>query len=161
MFNVDENPSATIDVDGKELKIPRDLSEVELAGFEKSTLTIDGKEQTVFTLDKMVLIYLLDESDQGEFYRLDSDQQVIGVWNPMVYGEVYYLPVAIGEEEQERAGMLFGKQEVLTQSVDGWSFLNEELSHLRLIKLSNLNEEENFYLYDVEEETVEIHGRYN
>ncbi|NLC41425.1 MAG: hypothetical protein GX775_01025 [Erysipelothrix sp.] len=50
--------------------------------------------------------------------------------------------------------MPFGKQEVLTHSVDGWSFLNEELSHLRLIKLSNLNEEENFYLYDVEEETL-------
>lgn len=150
-----EEPLDKISVGDSELSIVRDLEEVEYSGFTKETITIDGKDQTIFVQGIVRLIVLIDEeTGNQDFYQLNDDNQVLEVFNPLIINDVSYIIVEIEEEEQIKEGMSYEFSTINGHEVPSWSYDEQELSHLRLVYLSDLEGKLNYYLYDASQDVL-------
>ncbi len=155
VFVVKEEPLTKVMVGDTEMSIVRDLEDVTITGFKQEKITIDEKEYTVFTQGKFKLIYLVNEAnDEKAFYQVNEDNEIVELWNPLIFNEKFYLVVEIEETLQTREGTTFEMMTIQDQEVGSWLFEEEQLAHLKLVYLMDTQGELNYYLYDESEEQL-------
>lgn len=125
------------------------------ATFEASTTVIEDEEVSAWTdaNSGLEIVCLVDENETEKFYVVDEGEIISEFRSTAVLGiNVYVLDVI--EEEQEKAGLVYGEVEVDGQVMPGWSFEDETFEAYKLIKLMKHNGEEIEYLYSVQDNTM-------
>ncbi|MBQ6655250.1 MAG: cadherin-like beta sandwich domain-containing protein [Erysipelotrichaceae bacterium] len=127
-------------------------------GFEERKLTVQDEEISVFTREKLNLIYLVDEAGQADFYVYDEEREtVIRRYDPVeIDGHSYLLVNSDYQQHQEmEEDFVHYKVYIGETGIDGWKYRNQSLYEYAVIELMDENGNSRLYSYDLIERTVQ------
>ena len=130
------------------------------AGFEKTTLAVNGKDVPAWkNADmKLTLLYLRNEDGNKDFYIYDEKEgTVVSLYKPIQIAGKDYIQLSIVRSAQERSGMKYNaKIKIGDLTIDGWEYEDKAYENYVLLYLMNKEGKANYYLYEKSEGTLQI-----
>ena len=130
------------------------------AGFEKTTLAVNGKDVPAWkNADmKLTLLYLRNEDGNKDFYIYDEKEgTVVSLYKPIQIAGKDYIQLSIVRSAQERSGMKYNaKIKIGDLTIDGWEYEDKAYENYVLLYLINKEGKANYYLYEKSEGTLQI-----
>lgn len=149
VINVEAVPVTYLNYNGKSYGLMKELTNVNApSGFSKTTATINKENVTVFKNGNIILVYGLDENNNGDFYLYREDDGILGIYNPLTIGKETVYLIDVPADLQSRDDMTFETITVSGKSVDAWTFDDEKLIDYVLLYVLNGEGQEDYYVYD-------------
>ena len=130
------------------------------AGFEKTTLAVNGKDVPAWkNADmKLTLLYLRNEDGNKDFYIYDEKEgTVVSLYKPIQIAGKDYIQLSIVRSAQERSGMKYNAKITIGDlTIDGWEYEDKAYENYVLLYLMNKEGKANYYLYEKSEGTLQI-----
>lgn len=154
---VDESPDVFLDyLDGK-IGIVKNAEGIPaLEGFESKEHEIDGKKITIFTKDKLSLIYGLN-GEERNYYLFDKEKNtIINLLTPVTIKD--HILFVIDKKIEED----FLKKETVTRGSEKFACYKFEHGDANYCLLTAIDKEGNYkeYLYETTEETFQLYPKF-
>lgn len=117
-------------------------------GFNKSTATINKENVTIFKNGSLVLVYGLDEDENGEFFIYKEDDGIVGKYDPLTIGKTTIYLVDIPYNSRSREGMTLETITISGKQLEAWTFDDSQLIDYALIYALDKKGNEDYFVYD-------------
>lgn len=156
---VDETPLIYVPYGNDELGVVRNLSAVQLDGFEETTVQIDGNEVKAWrSPTRNITVVYLQKDDEKNFYIYDETKGVTSIYRQVaLLGNTLGL-VDIPEELQERAGMVYQELTIDDVTLMGWVYEDKSFSNYSLIYAMDDMGEYRYYQYESTQNTLQLYS---
>lgn len=156
---VDETPTTFVDYGNGKLGVVKNLKAVSVpAGFEETTVTINGEEVKAWTNGNMkkTIVYLINEKNEKNFYIYDNG--IKSIFYPLaLLGRNVYM-VDIPSDKQKIEGMKFQDVVVDGNTLKGWAFEDKAFANYSLISVMNELGDMVYYQYESTENTMQLYS---
>lgn len=159
---VDESPDVFVEYNGKRLGVVKNTDSVQMpATFEKTMVSLEGKNVEAWhsNLSNLTIIYMIDDSDDKNFYLYDDTSKMItSLYKPIALLGRNVAIIDIPKELQTRVGMSFGEVEVDSLKFNGWTFQDPSFENYVLLYLMDDKGKMHYYLYEKSENTLQLYS---
>lgn len=154
---VTEKPTVYLDFNNQKLGVLNDYSNIDFPkGFQKTTLTIDGKEVSSLKNDTLniTLLHMQNDAQQNGFYIIENGK-IIDEFKTLTLNGKTYVILTTTDELKIIEMLKSSKVKIGDLEFDGWKYTDESLKNYSFIYLMNDKGEKNLYSYESTEETLQ------
>ena len=153
--NVKVLPVTYLEYNSEQLGLMKEMTNVSTpTGFKKTKTTINKQNVEVFTNSKVILVYAVDSSENGDFYIYREDDGIISQYNPLIIGENTIYLLDVPSNLQSRDDMTFETIQLAGKSVKAWVFDDTKLLDYVLIYGLNSEGEEGYMVCDTKNQEI-------
>lgn len=148
-------PVTHLNFNNKQYGIMAELTNVSApAGFKKTKTTINKENVEVYTNNDVILVYGIDDNENGEFYIYREDDGMIAKFNPLTIGDSTIYLIDVPSDIQEREAMSFETIQVSNQTIKAWVFDDSKLLDYVLIYALNSEGVEDYLVLDAKNQVI-------